>query len=174
MGHLSHDELPKLQKAVDAHLKSLGKLPVLKLFKSSNRHALLYFYDPKTNVISLEWLLVHVDKVTGSYIFETESVSMVHAMFLGADVSYDGPSGQYKMVLKAPIGADFDLQVSVDEDNQGMILAETAQGLSMLTALYVDLADKKNVVVYAEGLLMSTGASVEDTRIVDLSSFPIE
>lgn len=174
MGRLSHEELPKLQLAVDEHLKSLEKMPVLKLFKSTNRHCLLYFFDPSNNSIRLEWLLVHVDKTNGSYIFETEPVSMVHGMFLGADVVYDNSQQVYHMVLKAPIGADLDLQVSVDEQGQGMILTDTSRGLSMLTCLYVDLADKKNVHVYAEGLLMASGESVEETRVVDLSSFPIE
>ena len=172
MGALSHEELPRLEKAVEEHLKSHGKHPVLKLYKSTNRHVLLYSYDTDANAIRLEWLLVHVDKSDGHYIMEFEPVSMIHSMFLGADVSLDG--SVYRMNLKAPIGADFDLQVSVDEDGQGMILTETSRGLAMLTSLYVDLADKKAVQVTAEGLLMDSGARVEELRVVDLSSFPIE
>ena len=169
MGPCPRSEVNRLDAAVSEYLKAHGRSPVLKLYKSTNRHALLYYYEPSSMKIRLEWLLVHVDKVTGEYIFEFEDVSMMHAMFLGADLVES--NGTWIMNLKVPLGED--LQITQDEDGSGMIVVQMDSGPAVLDRLYVDLTNKSAVEVLAKGLSME-GRSVEDTRVVDLSAFPIE
>ena len=146
--------------------------PVLKLYKSKNRHVLCYYYTPGASSIDLKWVLTRTDE-SGKYTHVFEDVNMVHSLVLGADVVKDNV-GVLQPKLRAPVSVDAPMRLVQDEDGVPMILSEIHDKAAILDSIYVNLDTPSQVEVFAHGIDAESGAKVRAARMVDLSGLPLE
>ena len=176
MTKLVYSDVDRINDLVTTFLSDKGSLanPLLRIYKSSNRHCLCYYYEPGNASLALKWVIVHTDETSPTGVsLKLEDVQMMHSLVLGADLE-NSPQGLL-VKLRAPVTIESPLYMVQDETGSPMIYSNLPDGTTaIMERIYVNLAVPSDVEIIAEGLDMTTGAPVKVVRNMDLSGFPLE
>ena len=172
MARLASNEVDSHDAVVTAWLaKNRADKPVLKVYKSVNRHALTQTYKPGRSELNMEWILCHKDNQNKD-VFTGEEVNMVQSLILGADL--ETCSQGLLVKLRAPVSIDKALQLVQDEDGAPMVISEVNGRTVLVEMIQVCLDDKAHTKIVAKGLAMDTGETIHYENEVDLSAIPFD
>ena len=125
--------------------------------------------NPATKTIQNKWVLVRKN-AEQQYTYQLDDLSMMHAMFLGADIE-DSSEG-LTLRIRGPLNFPGVLRIAQDEEGQPMVIVDHEGQNVIIDWLHVNLDDPKNVLVQAVGI-SEDGSSVVVQHSLDLSGLGI-
>lgn len=141
---------------------------VLVVTKSTNKHALVYYWTPETGSLTPRWILHH-----GNDRPSVAPVDAVHRMFLDVDLRQTD-DGRVEVIFRVPLAADEGVYLGADAHGRIMALVYPdgpAAGPWRLMELHADLTTPSSTLVTGTCQCLTTGQRQTRTIRADLGMF---